>query len=140
MDTNKSIIYGVVSLYVLFANIKTVPSSCDWDCSWETWGNWSPCSVLCGGGTRRRLKYERCCESYYRQAYGPCEHACIKNHNEEVDTCNQKCYNGGFYTAGSCNCKATNYGTCCEMCELSSFLLNFNISYFYIITCVYVSL
>ena len=112
MAENKRMIYGLVLLFAFVVNVRCSSRS-------SYWGNWTPCSVSFGGGTRTRTKYTRTqyCDglSSYNTYYRCMSHGQVSVSSNEVGTCNKICYNGGLYT-GVCSCKAPYYGTCCGIC------------------------
>jgi len=79
---------------------------CPVDCKWDSWGNYSACSVSCGNGTMMR--------SRMKEVTASCGGLECEGSNEEISFCNDEC------CAVDCEITAwSSWSPCTETCGLS---------------------
>jgi len=79
---------------------------CPIDCKWDSWGNYSACSVSCGNGTMMRSRMKEMTSS--------CGGLECNGSNEEISYCNEQC------CAVDCEITAwSSWSPCTETCGLT---------------------
>lgn len=120
--TNPTPMYGGTDCVGETSQVRRCfPRHCPVDCVWESWGEWTHCSLLCGGGLQFQVREKqvekyggRSCDGLPVQNRSCNTHFCPINGIwtpwSNWTDCSESCGNGTKYRERSCSAPAPEHG------------------------------